>query len=139
MFQTLKVDERPRARRLAGRGVQAQPLIRLLRSSRDDERGLHALLDEGGEGGAAGGPMIVQAGTSSGRSGSTMKYSMDSMGCQMNSADAERMEGQLRSLGFVKTEEPTDAQAVHPQRPTPTPNDSKRSGRGRSSPSIMTP
>ena len=35
---------------------------------------------------------------------------MDSMGCQMNTADAERMEGQLRSLGFARAEEGTPAQ-----------------------------
>jgi len=41
-----------------------------------------------------------------------MKYSMDSMGCQMNTADAERMEGQLQALGFQKTETPAEAQVV---------------------------
>ena len=35
---------------------------------------------------------------------------MDSMGCQMNTADAERMEGQLRALGFARAEEGTPAQ-----------------------------
>ena len=41
-----------------------------------------------------------------------MAYSMESMGCQMNSADAERMEGQLQALGFAKAAEPRDAQVV---------------------------
>jgi len=34
------------------------------------------------------------------------------MGCQMNSADAERMEGQLRALGFSESAQPRDAQVV---------------------------
>jgi tRNA-2-methylthio-N6-dimethylallyladenosine synthase len=37
---------------------------------------------------------------------------MDSMGCQMNSADAERMEGQLKALGFRKAARPEEAQVV---------------------------
>lgn len=43
-----------------------------------------------------------------------MQYSIDSMGCQMNSADAERMEGSLRALGFKKAADPTDAQVTIP-------------------------
>jgi tRNA-2-methylthio-N6-dimethylallyladenosine synthase len=43
---------------------------------------------------------------------SIMRYSMESMGCQMNSADAERMEGQLKSLGFSKASSPSEAQVV---------------------------
>ena len=42
----------------------------------------------------------------------TLRYSMESMGCQMNSADAERMEGQLRALGFTEASEPREAQVV---------------------------
>ena len=42
----------------------------------------------------------------------TLSYSMESMGCQMNSADAERMEGQLRALGFAKATDPADAHVV---------------------------
>jgi tRNA-2-methylthio-N6-dimethylallyladenosine synthase len=37
---------------------------------------------------------------------------MESMGCQMNSADAERMEGQLRALGFSPAERTEEAQVV---------------------------
>jgi tRNA-2-methylthio-N6-dimethylallyladenosine synthase len=34
------------------------------------------------------------------------------MGCQMNAADAERMEGQLRALGFQRADDPSDAQVL---------------------------
>ena len=35
-----------------------------------------------------------------------LEYYMDTMGCQMNVADSERMEGQLRDLGFTRSAEP---------------------------------
>ena len=38
--------------------------------------------------------------------GANLSYMVDTMGCQMNVADSERMEGQLRALGFVKSQEP---------------------------------
>ena len=41
---------------------------------------------------------------------------MESMGCQMNTADAERMEGQLQALGFQKADDPKDAQVRQPAR-----------------------
>merc|ERR1719387_1316214 len=44
--------------------------------------------------------------------GTTMRYSMESMGCQMNTADAERMEGQLQAIGFQKADDPKDAQVL---------------------------
>ena len=37
---------------------------------------------------------------------------MESMGCQMNTADAERMEGQLQAIGFHKADDPKDAQVL---------------------------
>jgi tRNA-2-methylthio-N6-dimethylallyladenosine synthase len=40
------------------------------------------------------------------------KYFIDTMGCQMNIADSERMEGQLVSLGYQRTDDSTSAQVV---------------------------
>jgi len=62
-----------------------------------------------GEGAEASGELMRNSGR--GR-GAQLRYSMDSMGCQMNTADAERMEGQLRALGFARAEEGTPAQVV---------------------------
>jgi len=36
-----------------------------------------------------------------------MTYTLETMGCQMNVADSERMEGQLEDLGFVKSDDPS--------------------------------
>ena len=33
-----------------------------------------------------------------------LSYAMETMGCQMNVADSERMEGQLRALGYRRSE-----------------------------------
>ena len=33
-----------------------------------------------------------------------LKYYMETMGCQMNVADSERMEGQLADLGYVRSD-----------------------------------
>ena len=125
VFQTLQIDSAPRTRGLPGSGLRPRPLIELLRNSRTDKRGLHQLVEAssdagvleaaGATGGAAGGGAL-QAGLDGARGGAIkvtgrMKYSMESMGCQMNSADAERMEGQLKSLGFSKGD-PSDAQVV---------------------------
>eukprot|EP00962_Isochrysis_galbana_P056750 scaffold28841_cov101-Isochrysis_galbana.AAC.1 len=80
VFQTLMIDSNPRTRALPGSGVLPQPLIQLLRSSRHDDRGLKQLL-AGGETAASQG--VGQLMTNSGKTGraTTMKYSMDSMGC----------------------------------------------------------
>ena len=43
---------------------------------------------------------------------SVLKYSVETMGCQMNSADSERIAGQLDSMGLVRTEEPLQANVV---------------------------
>ena len=127
VFQTLNIDSNPRTRGLPGTGRRPTPLIQLLRKSREDERGLHQLSaaageeagEEGeeagegaaGEGAAAVGELMRNSGKS-GRRSLAMKYSMDTMGCQMNAADAERMEGQLRALGFQKADDPSDAQVI---------------------------
>jgi len=103
-----------RTRSLPGSGIRPRPLIELLRNSRDDARDFKQLVAANpAEGGGQvthkpGGAAVV----GSGASAKTLLYSMESMGCQMNSADAERMEGQLRSLGFAKANEPRDAQVV---------------------------
>ena len=119
VFQTLNIRSDPRTRALPGTGVRPRPLIELLRASREDEREFKQLVEaqqqqqlqpSGGsiEVASAGGEIAPNAGAPP----RTMLYSMESMGCQMNSADAERMEGQLRSLGFSKAEKPIDAQVV---------------------------
>lgn len=41
-----------------------------------------------------------------------MTYHIDTMGCQMNVADSERMEGQLRDLGYNKVVDSNDASLV---------------------------
>ena len=102
--------------------LRPRPLIELLRNSREDKRDFKQLViaqqqqKDGSGGGDAALAVAEAAGAlnkdSGGGSVKTMKYSMDSMGCQMNSADAERMEGTLRSLGFSKAEEATEAQVV---------------------------
>ena len=86
VFQTLNIDSQPRTRGLPGTGHRPTPLIELLRSGRDDRRSLLQL--------AAGGSTEAGQGTSeaselmrnSGRTqtkGLTMRYSMESMGCQV--------------------------------------------------------
>ena len=116
VFQTLNIESNPRTRGLPGKGLKPQPLIQLLRASRDDDRSLKQFAagavegGEGGEGGVGEGEGVLMR--NSGKARVAMKYSMESMGCQMNTADAERMEGQLRALGFQKTEKPAEAQVV---------------------------
>ena len=128
VFQTLQVDSNPRTRGLPGSGLKPRPLIELLRASRDDERSFKQLQQaassagllgaEGASGGggddAPGGALQAGDGAAGGalKAPVQMAYSMESMGCQMNSADAERMEGQLQALGFAKAAEPRDAQVV---------------------------
>lgn len=41
-----------------------------------------------------------------------LKYSVETMGCQMNSADSERIAGQLESMGMQRTENPSIANVV---------------------------
>ena len=41
-----------------------------------------------------------------------LKYSIETMGCQMNSADSERIQGQLQDLGYTQTHNPSDASIV---------------------------
>lgn len=41
-----------------------------------------------------------------------LKYSIETMGCQMNVMDSERMEGALHDLGFVKTENSSESNVV---------------------------
>ena len=43
---------------------------------------------------------------------STGCYKILVYGCQMNIADAERMEGQLQSVGYTRTEETADADVI---------------------------
>ena len=43
---------------------------------------------------------------------STGRYKILVYGCQMNIADAERMEGQLQSAGYTRTEETADADVI---------------------------
>lgn len=131
VFQTLQIDSNPRTRGLPGTGLKPRPLIELLRSSRADDRGLHQLVEAASSAGlleaetnsgdrieaveSASVEALQEMGAGSGgalKAPSIMRYSMESMGCQMNSADAERMEGQLKSLGFTKTDEPRNAQVV---------------------------
>ena len=40
------------------------------------------------------------------------RYKILVYGCQMNVADAERMEGQLQAAGYVRTEETADADVI---------------------------
>ena len=131
VFQTLQIDSNPRTRGLPGTGLKPRPLIELLRSSRADDRGLHQLVEAASSAGlleaetnsgdrieaveSASVEALQEMGAGSGgalKAPSIMRYSMESMGCQMNSADAERMEEQLKSLGFTKTDEPRNAQVV---------------------------
>jgi len=42
----------------------------------------------------------------------TLTYSIETMGCQMNSADSERIAGQLESMGMERTENPSKANVV---------------------------
>eukprot|EP01041_Mallomonas_annulata_P010567 gene10567-22054_t len=39
------------------------------------------------------------------QSGASLTYSMETMGCQMNFADSERIEGQLIELGYIKVQD----------------------------------
>eukprot|EP00290_Baffinella_frigidus_P005519 CAMPEP_0180134382 /NCGR_PEP_ID=MMETSP0986-20121125/10130_1 /TAXON_ID=697907 /ORGANISM="non described non described, Strain CCMP2293" /LENGTH=549 /DNA_ID=CAMNT_0022074735 /DNA_START=102 /DNA_END=1752 /DNA_ORIENTATION=- len=41
-----------------------------------------------------------------------LTYSIETMGCQMNTADSERIAGQLESMGIIRTEEPMKASVV---------------------------
>jgi Uncharacterized protein family UPF0004/Radical SAM superfamily len=43
---------------------------------------------------------------------SELTYSIETMGCQMNSADSERMEGQLLELGYSRSEDSSKAAVV---------------------------
>ena len=43
---------------------------------------------------------------------SSLTYSIETMGCQMNIADSERMEGQLRDLGYEKVTDSSSAALV---------------------------
>uniref|UniRef100_A0A0G4HEZ9 Uncharacterized protein n=1 Tax=Chromera velia CCMP2878 TaxID=1169474 RepID=A0A0G4HEZ9_9ALVE len=45
-------------------------------------------------------------------SGRPLRYLVETMGCQMNKADSERMKGQLESLGFEETEKQGEADVV---------------------------
>jgi len=131
VFQTLHIDSNPRTRGLPGIGHKPRPLIQLLRASREDQRGLKELSAAGGSSSSSSSSIDGSSGESGGDGGAltasatggalgspaagavkTLYYSMESMGCQMNSADAERMEGQLKSLGFVQADSPADAQVV---------------------------
>ena len=40
------------------------------------------------------------------------RYKILVYGCQMNIADAERMEGQLQAAGYARTEETADADII---------------------------
>ena len=40
-----------------------------------------------------------------------MTYTFETMGCQMNFADTERMEGQLQELGYIKVDDDSDNSA----------------------------
>jgi hypothetical protein len=42
----------------------------------------------------------------------TLTYSVETMGCQMNSADSERIAGQLESMGMARTADPSKANVV---------------------------
>jgi len=84
VFQTLQVSTIPRKKKLPGSGVSPRPLVELLSS-------------RGGNADA---------------SAPSLAYAMDSMGCQMNTADAERMEGQLQAMGFSKATDPKKAQVI---------------------------
>ena len=101
VFQTLNIDSQPRTRPLPGSGHRPQPLIELLRQGSEDGRSLLQLAaagsTEAGQGTGAAGELMLNSGKTA---GTTMRYSMESMGCQMNTADAERMEGQLQALGL---------------------------------------
>lgn len=44
-----------------------------------------------------------------GNSALSMTYTIETMGCQMNSADSERIEGQLHELGYTKAPPSSDA------------------------------
>lgn len=47
-----------------------------------------------------------------GESSTNLIYFMETMGCQMNSADSERMAGQLADLGYARTEDSGSANLV---------------------------
>ncbi|KAL1512212.1 hypothetical protein AB1Y20_005475 [Prymnesium parvum] len=105
VFQSLQIEEKPRTRGLPGSGFKPQPLIELLRASREDSRSFKQLTAAP----SADGQLMKNSGKPK---GVAMQYSIESMGCQMNTADAERMEGQLRALGFTKATEPGAAKVV---------------------------
>ena len=88
VFQSLQIDEKPRTRGLPGSGVRPEPLIELLRASREDERSFKQLT-AGGAGGDAGGggAQLMKNSGKTARKGATMCYSMESMGCQVGWAD----------------------------------------------------
>ena len=113
VFQTLNIDSQPRTRGLPGTGHRPTPLIELLRQGSEDSRSLLQLAavgsGEDGQGTGAASELMLNSGKTAGK---TMRYSMESMGCQMNTADAERMEGQLQAIGFQKADDPKDAQVL---------------------------
>ena len=113
VFQTLNIDSQPRTRGLPGTGHRPTPLIELLRQGSEDSRSLLQLSASGssedGQGTGAASELMLNSGKTAGK---TMRYSMESMGCQMNTADAERMEGQLQAIGFQKADDPKDAQVL---------------------------
>jgi len=41
-----------------------------------------------------------------------LTYSIETMGCQMNTADSERISGQLENMGIVRTDQPMKASVV---------------------------
>mmetsp|Transcript_71060 Transcript_71060/g.134332 ORF Transcript_71060/g.134332 Transcript_71060/m.134332 type:complete len:862 (+) Transcript_71060:53-2638(+) len=119
IFQTLSFESVPRTKKLRKLGKVPRPLIQLLQSSRlptlahkaDSTAQLITVDGTDGSSTDTGTGLILKE---PGKAGGaiTMQYSMDSMGCQMNTADAERMEGQLQALGFKKTENSEEAQVV---------------------------
>lgn len=62
--------------------------------------------------GAALGAAAASADPADAAPAKTGTYAMETMGCQMNVADSERMEGQLESMGLVKTDDAKTASVV---------------------------
>jgi Uncharacterized protein family UPF0004/Radical SAM superfamily/PPIC-type PPIASE domain len=61
----------------------------------------------GGAGGVLSG--ALSGATSSNASGKVLTYKLETMGCQMNMADSERIEGQLQSLGIRPLDPDSDS------------------------------
>jgi tRNA-2-methylthio-N6-dimethylallyladenosine synthase len=112
VFQSLHIHSEPRTRALQGGGYRPRPLIELLRASHAALPGGAASAEQRDFRELTGGALAAAERGGALRRKPTMLYSMQSMGCQMNSADAERMEGSLRELGFAKAEDPAEAQVV---------------------------